>query len=132
MQEIIVGPVYISGLPAPFASESREKQWKEKIADTMETAWAGRPFIESPCEVTLLFRLPLDKAEETDIDNLLKPAIDAIGSVLFRPARRGHQVRWNADDNWIYRLVAEKAAEADPAGIGMEVTVCEFQAQKPR
>jgi hypothetical protein len=82
--------------------------------------------------MTLLFRLPHDKAEETDIDNLLKPAIDAIGSVLFRPARRGHQVRWNADDNWIFRLVAEKTAEADPAGIGMEVTVSKFKARQSR
>ena len=126
MDNVLVGPVFVMGLPAPFASESREREWKEKIAETMGTAWAGRPFIESPCEVTLLFRLPLVKAEETDIDNLLKPAIDAIGSVLFRPARRGHQVRWNADDNWIYRLTAEKVAEAIDSRVGMEVTVADF------
>jgi Holliday junction resolvase RusA-like endonuclease len=127
MNTPILGPVFVRGLPAPFAT-TREVAWKESVAQQVESVWQGKPYIESACEVTLLFRLPHDKAEETDIDNLLKPAIDAIGSVLFRPARRGHQVRRNADDNWIYRLVAEKAAGPSDERVGMEVTVSEFQA----
>ena len=66
----------------------------------------------------------------TDQDNLLKPAIDAIGSVLFKPARMGRQTRWNADDHWIYRFIAEKKSESDAAKIGMEVTVWEYQARE--
>ena len=120
--EIALGPVLVRGLPAPFAT-AREKSWKETVADQKKVAWHGRPYIERACEVNLVFRLPQDKAEDTDIDNLLKPAIDAIGSVLFKPARRGHRVRWNADDNWIYKLTAEKVAEVDLEGVGMEVTV---------
>jgi len=127
MTSVLVGPVFVRGLPAPFAT-SREVAWKESVADQIEVVWHGRPHIESPCEVTLVFRLPPDKAETTDLDNLLKPAIDAIGSVLFKPARRGHQVRWNADDHWIFRFIAEKTSEDDPEKIGMEVTVCDFQA----
>ena len=126
MATVLVGPVFLKGLPAPFAT-SREVQWKESVAQQMEAAWRGRLHIERPCEVRLVFRLPPDKAEVTDLDNLLKPAIDAIGSILFKPAQRGHQVRWNADDHWIYRFIAEKAAEDDPEKIGMEVTVRDFQ-----
>ena len=126
MSTILVGPVFLKGLPAPFAT-SREVEWKESVAEQMEVAWRGRPHIESPCEVSLVFRLPPDKAAVTDLDNLLKPAIDAIGSVLFKPARMGRQVRWNADDHWIHRFIAEKTAEDDPEKIGMEVTVADFQ-----
>ncbi len=128
MGTVHVGPVFLKGLATPFAT-SREKQWKESVAEQMELAWHGRPHIESPCEVTLIFRLPPDKAEVTDLDNLLKPAIDAIGSVLFKPARTGHQVRWNADDHWIFRFIAEKRAEHDSDMIGMEVTVADCQAE---
>ena len=126
MTSVLVGPVFVRGLPAPFAT-SREVAWKESVADQMEPAWRGRPHIESPCEVTLVFRLPPDKAAVTDLDNLLKPAIDAIGSVLFKPARTGHQVRWNADDHWIYRFIAEKQAAGDSDKIGMEVIVRDFR-----
>ena len=126
MGTILLGPVAVRGLPAAFAT-SGEIRWKESVADQIEVAWHGRPHIESPCEVTLIFRLPLDKAEIIDLDNLLKPAIDSIGSVLFKRAKRGHQVRWNADDHWIYRFIAEKTAEDDPEKIGMEVTVADFQ-----
>ena len=77
-------------------------------------------------KVTLVFALPAQKAAVTDPDNLLKPAIDAVGSVLFKPARTGHQVRWNADDHWIFRFIAEKRSEVDSERIGVEVTVREY------
>ena len=129
MGQPLIGPVLVRGLPAPFAT-AREVEWKETVAEQIESVWLGRPHIESPCEVSLVFRLPPNKAEVTDLDNLLKPAIDAIGSVLFKPARMGHQVRWNADDHWIYRFIAEKKSESDAAKIGMEVTVWEYQARE--
>jgi len=128
MGQPLIGPVLVRGLPAPFAT-AREKEWKESVADRIGAVW-NRPHIERPCEVTLVFRLPPNKAEVTDLDNLLKPAIDAIGSVLFKPARMGHQVRWNADDHWIYRFIAEKKSESDATKIGMEVTVWEYQARE--
>ena len=128
MGQPLIGPVLVRGLPAPFAT-AREKEWKESVADQIEAVW-NRPHIERPCEVTLVFALLEQKAAVTDLDNLLKPAIDAIGSVLFKPARAGHQVRWNADDHWIYRFIAEKKSESDAAKIGMEVTVWEYQARE--
>ncbi len=69
---------------------------------------------------------PPDKAEQTDLDNLLKPAIDAIGSVLFKPAKSGHQTVWNADDHWIYAFVATKEAAASEDACGLEVLVDSF------
>ena len=76
--------------------------------------------------MSLTFRLPPDKVELTDIDNLLKATIDGIGSVLFERARMGHQVPWNTDDHWIFKLVAEKVSEADPERVGVEVMVRDF------
>jgi hypothetical protein len=74
----------------------------------------------------LVFRMPPEKAEVTDLDNLLKPTIDGAGSILFERAHAGHQVTWNTEDHWIYRLVAEKVAEADPSRVGVEVTVADL------
>ena len=124
MGQPLIGPVLVRGLPAPFAT-AREVEWKETVAEQIESVWLGRPHIEAPCEVELLFALPPNKAMVPDLDNLLKPAIDAIGSVLFKPARMGHQVRWNADDHWIYRFIAEKRSEMNSERIGVEVTVRE-------
>jgi len=74
----------------------------------------------------LLFRLPPEKAAVTDVDNLLKATIDGAGSALFARARTGHQVPWNTDDHWIYRLIAEKVSEPDPERFGVEVTVADL------
>jgi Holliday junction resolvase RusA-like endonuclease len=111
----------VRGVPAPFAT-AREVAWKEAVRECVLALW-GRIFLEEPCEVLLRFILPPAKAAETDIDNLLKPCIDALGSVLFRPARRGHRVIWNADDHWIYRLVAEKRPAESLEDCGVEITV---------
>ncbi len=129
MATVLLGPVLVKGTPAAFAT-SGEVRWKETVAEQIATLWSGKAQLESPCEVILTFRLSPQKAEVTDLDNLLKPAIDAIGSVLFKPARMGHRVRWNSDDHWIYRFLAEKVAEHDSENIGMEVTVRRFEAQR--
>jgi len=122
MSKTLLGPVIVHGRPAPFAT-SGELGWKEAVAKQIAASWGTRPHIEFPCEVKLRFRLPRVKAEATDLDNLLKPTIDAIGSVLFKPARAGHQTRWNTDDHWIYRFVAEKTSEDAHGDVGVEITV---------
>ena len=123
--EIALGPVFVSGIPAPFAT-TREKEWRQTVADQLTVAWRGRPHIRRPCEMRLLFRLPPEKAASTDVDNLLKATIDGAGSVLFERARSGHQVPWNTEDHWIYRLTAEKVAEPDAERVGVEVTVADL------
>ena len=118
------GPIFVSGVPAPFAT-AREVEWKNLIREQMLAIW-NRGFVEEPCEVQLRFALPPAKAAETDIDNLLKPCIDALGSVLFKPARRGHQVIWNADDHWIYKLVATKEAAPSEDARGVEIMMSPY------
>ena len=115
------GPVFVTGIPAPFAT-AREVAWKNAVREQIMAIW-HHSYLEEPCQVDLRFVLPPEKAAETDIDNLLKPCIDALGSVLFKPARRGHQVIWNADDHWIYKLVAVKEAASSPDGCGVEIVV---------
>ena len=122
---VLFGPILVRGLPAPFATR-REKEWRATVAANVKTAWHGGSHIRRPCEISLTFRLPPDKVEVTDIDNLLKATIDGIGSVLFERARTGHQVPWNTEDYWIFKLVAEKVSEADPERVGVEVMVTDF------
>ena len=119
------GPTFVSGMPAPFAT-AREVAWKEAVREQVSAIWA-REFIEEPCELRLRFLLPPEKAEETDLDNLLKPCIDALGSVLFRPARRGHRTVWNADDHWVYRFVAEKQPAPRTEDCGVEISVDSYK-----
>ena len=125
MSEMRIGPIFVQGVPAPFAT-GREKEWRQTVADRMNTAWGGRSHIRQACEMRLLFRLSPNKAIVTDVDNLLKATIDGAGSALFAPARDGHQVPWNTEDHWIFRLVAEKVPEGDPARVGVEITVTEL------
>ena len=119
------GPAFVNGVPAPFAT-AREVAWKNTVREQMLAIWQGG-YIEEPCQVSLRFVLLPDKANVTDLDNLLKPCIDALGSVLFRPARQGHQVIWNADDHWIYRFVATKEAAVTPEDCGVEIVVESYQ-----
>ncbi len=125
MTNEILPPLFIKGLPAAFAA-SREVWWKETVADAIEAVWSSRDYVERPCEVLLEFHLPPDKAAITDVDNLLKPTIDALGAAIFRPALRGHRTRWNADDHWIYRFVAEKFAAVNDDEVGLRICVNEL------
>lgn len=122
--DISVGPIFVPGVPAPFATR-REKEWRQTVADHVKVGWRGRRHIKQPYKIVLAFRLSPEKVDVTDIDNLLKPTIDGIGSVLFARARTGHQVPWNTEDHWIIQLVTEKSAEPDPKRVGVEVTVSE-------
>ena len=119
------GPVLLQGIPAPFAT-SREVEWRNAVRNQLLPAWKGGHIVE-PCQVRLRFLLPREKAEQTDLDNLLKPAIDAIGSVLFKPARSGRQTVWNADDHWIYAFAATKEAVLNDSECGVEVTLDAFE-----
>ena len=118
------GPIFVSGIPAPFAT-AREVDWKNGIRNQVLAAWR-RDFLEERCQISLRFLLPPDKAATTDLDNLLKPCIDALGSVLFKPARQGRRSIWNADDHWIYRFEATKEAAQSASGCGVEITVEAF------
>ena len=117
----LLGPIFITGAPAPFATEEREKKWKETVAGGIKNAWPERSYVAEPCEILLTFFLAREKLDDTDLDNLLKPCIDAIGSVIFAPASRGRRSRWNRDDHWVRRIVAEKLLATRE--LGVEVTV---------
>ena len=120
-----LGPVFVAGVPAPLAT-GREVDLKKEIREQLLKVWR-RGFLEEPCQANLRFLLPPDRAATTDLDNLLKPCIDALGRVLFRPARRGHRSIWNADDHWIYRFVATKEAAQSAESCGVEITIEQFQ-----
>lgn len=112
----LVASVRVSGAPATFATAG-EAAWKREVHESFRT-WAARRGTWRPeawrymVEVDFRTRPPRRAGEAWDIDNLVKPTLDAMGPVLGERAWRGPV---QAADDRVDRLVASKApAPADP------------------
>lgn len=112
--------VEVHGRPATFAT-AHEQRWKTDVdlalLNTGVTAQAGSRFA-----VSVHFRCPppTRKGEVWDIDNLVKPTLDAMERVFGRRPWTG--TRQPADDavDW---LAAEKTTEPSPERQGATITV---------
>jgi Holliday junction resolvase RusA-like endonuclease len=100
--------VTILGEPSVWAG-SDEKVWKEKVfaasSNSFEEGGYSQPIREG-CTVELAFYLSRARLYRLDIDNLLKPAIDALGTAIFPPGKTGQQ--YDSEDVWIRKIVAQK------------------------
>jgi len=101
---------------------SGEKEWKGKVLaasrDSFEEAGHAEP-IREDCSVHLDFYVSRLRLYQLDIDNLLKPAIDAMGTAIFPAGRTGRQ--YDSQDVWIRELVAHKLI--DDSGPRLEIMV---------
>ena len=103
--------VTISGEPSVWIG-SGEKVWKERVfaASKNEFEAGGYPQpIREDCTVELKFYLSRLRLYQLDIDNLLKPAIDALGTAIFHPGKTGRQ--YDSEDVWIRKIVAQKLVD---------------------
>lgn len=75
-------------------SESRE-EWKERIRDASKTAIPDYHFASDDRMSVTLFYLPREPMEG-DIDNIVKPILDALGQHIYR------------DDVQVERIVVQK------------------------
>lgn len=110
--------VEVVGRPATFATAS-EAAWRSAVA-----AAVGRR--EVPAEmrfaVEVEFRLPPsgNRNEAWDLDNLVKPTLDALGGVIGWRRWKG---RPQADDERIDRIVASKRSAGDDEDPGARLRI---------
>lgn len=114
----------VTGLPATFAT-AREAAWKQAV-DAAFVAWAATEPERDPAawrySVEVEFRLgPSRHAGEVwDIDNLVKPTLDAMAAVL---GARQWQGRPQPADDRVDRLVASKRQPRDHEQPGATIAV---------
>ena len=117
--------IEVVGRPGTFATKG-EKAWRSAVAQAVATAMAD-PSVEPAAsgahfEIHFTFRtpVPLTQGDAWDIDNLVKPTMDAMAGVL------GNRV-WNgpeqAADHTVDRIEASKRTveAAEDPGATIEV-----------
>jgi len=100
--------VTIWGEPSVWIG-SGENAWREKVFAASKSGFEARGYsqpIREDCTVELNFYLSPLRLYQLDIDNLLKPAIDALGTAIFPPGKTGRQ--YDSEDVWIRKIVAQK------------------------
>ncbi|KPV62824.1 MAG: Endodeoxyribonuclease RusA [Candidatus Bathyarchaeota archaeon BA1] len=97
--------VFVPGSPQTFGDKRYEEPWKIRIAQKVKESCSSELPIKDKVQVHLIFYLFRER--RVDLDNLIKPCLDAIGSVLFEK-RKGARSNWDTDDYWIFKIIAEK------------------------
>jgi hypothetical protein len=98
-----LGPVFVAAHPYTYGDRKHEEPWKDAVASELEKHWRG-PYLQTPVRLTINFKLQRDY----DLTGLLESTVNAIAHVVFPPSRRGHQTKWNHDDNWVFEIRASK------------------------
>ncbi len=91
---------------------SGEKEWKEKVLAASKEKFAGAGYsqpIREDCTVELNFYVSQLRLYQLDIDNLLKPAIDGMGTAIFPRGKTGRE--YDSEDVWIRKIVAQKLTD---------------------
>jgi hypothetical protein len=113
--------IKVDGLPATFAT-AREKSWKEAVRAAV--AGAGIRPQDARFSVRIEFRVatPHNGNEVWDLDNLIKPTLDAMEGVF---GARSWEGRTHAADDRIDRLEAVKRSphKGEPTGATIGVWI---------
>ena len=116
----------LAGSPSEFGEPGGHwEKWRERFRDQSRESLAGlRLPIAHPVKLVCHFRV-LRGAKGHDIDNLLKPLMDALGAAgLFAGTRTGGKLsEWNTEDGWVYSIEADKELVESDAGTHVEVYV---------
>jgi hypothetical protein len=101
----------VPGSPSGFGERGGDPyEWRIRCRDVARAAFAGLPLpLSQPVKVRCVFRV-LRKARAHDLDNLVKPLIDALSAAGLFPESKsgGRKSEWNRDDSWVYALDVEK------------------------
>ena len=97
----------VFALPATFATGG-EKPWRAAVEGAAVEALAGRSSLDGRVGVEVEFALPqrMRRHPGWDLDNLIKPTIDALGSVI--GPRAGQWRTTQADDERVDEIRARK------------------------
>lgn len=112
----------VDAVPATFATAG-EVPWRQAVTAAAATAMGGRPALAGRFSVEVDFVLPVPtvKGVGWDLDNLVKPTIDALAPVI--GVRPGQWKFEQADDERVDRIVASKHTARDGEGVGATITV---------
>jgi hypothetical protein len=83
----------VGGTPVSLQAKRRKslQEWKDRVADAARKALPEAHFVTSkPLSITLFYftAAPL----QGDIDNIVKPILDALGSIVYIDDRQLHRV----------------------------------------
>ena len=121
-----IATVDLAGSPSEFGERGGHwERWREHFRDQAKESFAGlRLPVAHPVRLVCHVRV-LRRARAHDLDNLLKPLIDALGAAgLFEKTRTGGKLsEWNTADGWIYSIEADKELVDSHAGTHVEVYV---------
>ncbi|WP_199921546.1 DUF429 domain-containing protein [Intrasporangium calvum] len=112
----------VEAAPATFATAG-ELPWRAAVTEAAARAMVGAPPLAGRLSVELGFVLPepVVKGQGWDLDNLIKPAIDALGPVI---GMRPGNWKWEqVDDERVDRIVATKRTARSGEAIGVTITV---------
>jgi crossover junction endodeoxyribonuclease RusA len=81
----------VRGVPASLQGSSRKRQdWRQKVTLAARARWPiADPPLEVPVAVTMIF---LHYGQPVDVDNMLKPTLDALVGIVYDDDRRVDQV----------------------------------------
>lgn len=97
----------VAGTPVSLSAKRRESvvQWKARVVDaTRETLPEGHFATEGPISATLFYFSAAEMAG--DIDNIIKPVLDALGRHIY------------VDDRQVHRVLVQKFEPGNVFGFG--------------
>jgi Holliday junction resolvase RusA-like endonuclease len=115
--------VFVSGAPQTFGDKTYEEPWKNIVAKEVRESCSSELPIENQVQVHLVFHLL--KERRVDLDNLMKPCLDAIGSVLFK-RRKGGTSTWDTNDHWVFKIIAEKKMVSKKSEEGVKIVISQL------
>lgn len=114
----------VPGSPSGFGEPGGgPTEWRNRCRDAARAALEGAS-IPVGCPVKLVVQFAvLRRARAHDIDNLLKPLIDALGAAGLFPSRAagGRPSEWNTHDSWVYAIDAQKELVDERAYTRVEI-----------
>ena len=122
--------VEVEGRPASFAT-AHERAWKDAVAQAVDRR-VTEPWPHERFSVRIQFRTvaPTRAGEEWDLDNLLKPTLDAMSGVFGERQWRG--VAQPADDRVDHLDVSKRTAnDSEQSGATIEVWAIDDEPQTP-
>lgn len=112
--------IFVPGAPQTFGDKMYEEPWKNIVAQKVRESSQSELPIKNEVQVHLVFHLVEER--RVDLDNLIKPCLDAIGSVLFE-RRKGGRTTWDTDDYWVFKIIAEKRMVSKNSEEGVKIVV---------
>lgn len=116
--------VFVPGSPQTFGDKKYEEPWKITIARKVKKSCSSSELpIKDKVQSHLIFYLFRER--RVDLDNLIKPCLDAIGSVLFEK-RKGARSIWDTDDYLVFKIIAEKKIVSKKNEEGVKIVISQL------